>query len=227
MALTTVAEIVAFIGGVASSQTAFWAAILPGVEKSMQGFLGFNIEAQNYTESYNGTGTFELVLRNPFVNSIASVYVNSESNWNQNEAADAEHLLDPSAYFLRKDGPGNAYSRSGLLIRKGTIWDNSWIQKRGTLTTLFQQGQGNILVTYNAGFDPVPQDIKLAVWECCAMVRALRKFGDPVDSSGYEGFSYHLNMETPTSVFEQSKMQKIGSVQQVMADYKGATTRIG
>lgn len=229
MALTTVAQVIAFIGGRASQQEAFFTAILPGVEKAFKELVKFDPEQATATEYYDGNNTTDLMLRNWPPTSITSVHVDSNFYYGAGSATpDSTNIMTAGTdYYLPLDGRTGTYSGTGILKRIGTVWPGSFEYKRGRLTQFERNGHGNIRVVYQYGFSPIPDDIQLAIWECCAVVRALRGKGDPVDSESYEGYSYHLNMETPTSVFEQSKMQKVGTVQQILATYTRVRSRIG
>jgi hypothetical protein len=72
---------------------------------------------------------------------------------------------------------------------------------------------GCIKAVYVGGFDPVPYDLQLAMWQICAERRIRAKNGQPVQSESDEGYSYSLGG------MSDAEMQMIGSVQSLLAPF--------
>lgn len=194
---------------------AFIAQVRPAVESALKRVVKYEIEQATYTEYYDGSGTQYLRLRQTPVTSITSVYESSTGFWGQLSGGfpSTALLTAGSDYYLQMDGPGNAYSESGLLVRVSRIWPAAILRRAGYLGAWALHGQGNIKVTYVAGYDTIPDDIELAVWEGVALTRARRPHGQGVSSESFDGYSYSL---MPT---DQQFLQ-LASWQQVVADRK-------
>lgn len=103
-------------------------------------FVGRQLLAKSFTEFYNGNGESELLLRNYPINSITSLYNDTEDR-----LFNSSTQIDVSSDVLIMKDKG--------IIR---LWNNE---------SIFNVGTANIKITYNAGWtlSTVPYDLQLAV----------------------------------------------------------------
>lgn len=102
--------------------------------------------AQDYTEYYSGDGSQELLVRNFPINSVASLYDDTNREYG------ADTLISADDIIIQ----GDDYCFGKIEL------DDDW----------FNVGRKNIKITYNAGYSTVPADIEYAV-QCLMMAAFL------------------------------------------------------
>lgn len=112
---------------------------------------GFEASNGPFTETFDGDGTPILRVSNGPISSITSVKVGSSS----------QTTLDASSYTIR----GNQ-----ILLINGSASELVWDSVSSGLTgahrgVCFPEGAGNVEVVYEGGYDTVPGDLKLVVYE--------------------------------------------------------------
>lgn len=217
MALVTLSGLKDYLGIETTTEDGFLNAVIPGVEAALKRLIGFEIEAQNsLTEYYAGNNSNFLRLRETPVRSVTSVFVDPSGAWGQYAGgfAASTQLTAGLDYYLRMDGPLGLTSASGTLVRLGNrVWPGKVVNEVGLLTNYKVAGEGNIKVVYNSGFETIPADIVLAVYQICAQIRLARQTGMNIQSESFEDYSYSLG--TP-----DTDLMKIGTVSQVVATYR-------
>ena len=218
MALITIGDLKLYLSITTTSEDNYLMLLRTGTEAAFKRMVGWEIEATDYTEYYDGNWTPYIALRQPPVNSIASVYLDPNGYGGQGSGAfpSTTLLVSGTDYYFQKDGPNGSYSASGLLVKIGSIWPGTFQRMRGELAAKRVRGQGNIKVAYNGGYNPVPADVKQAIFEACKQLRAARKLpGIP----GAEGLSeYNYSILAPGQL--EMEMLKIGSMAQIVATYR-------
>jgi len=106
-------------------------------------------------------------------------------------------------FVLRRDQDGGTSSRSGVLEVIGAGggglylggwggWGGGWARNWPMLTGYPVAGQGNVKVTYTAGWETMPQDLQLVALRVLAKVRLSTVWGQIISSQSYEGASTSL-----------------------------------
>lgn len=108
------------------------------VESKVKNFLNRDLEVDTYTEVYDGTGEETLVLNQYPVTSISKVEVY--------QGLDSLGAEDWDEYTQNED-----YER--LVIADSKIY---------LIGSMFPEGDKNIRVTYNAGYDTIPYEVQQA-----------------------------------------------------------------
>lgn len=115
---------------------------IDGISDLLDGMIGRDIFANDYTEKYQGTNSNSLVLRNYPINSVASV----------------RYILDGEVLEELTEDDYEINKKSGILYK-----DNPWLM---TGSSSLMSGKINfprrhIKVIYNAGYTETPADLKL------------------------------------------------------------------
>ena len=113
-------------------------------------------KATDHTEYYSGAGTIELFVINTPVNTIASIY--EDSDWVYGE----DTKIDEDTY-----APLN-----NMVVLKDSV---------------FNIGIRNIKITYNAGYNDIPGDLKQACIEETVRKFKKRENVDIISKSGADG----------------------------------------
>ena len=218
MPLTSVGKVKKHLGISASdtSQDEFLAQLLSAVEYAFAHLTDRSLELQDYTCFLSGKGGKVLLLPEYPVVSITGVWLDEAGYWGQapNAFGDATLLTQGVDYALVKDGR-DGEAETGRLLKINGVWSGKWVSVAGLLTPQLRPGQGNVRVEYAAGFDPIPDDVQLCLWQTIAQLRAERTSGRPLQSENFEDFGY-------VNAFEDAKalMMRPGSIQQVVAKYR-------
>jgi hypothetical protein len=110
------------------------------VESKVKSFLNRDLESASYVEIYDGTGESTLVLNQFPVNSVSKVEVY--------DGIDALGAEEWDEYSQNED-----YERLVIPTAKDEIY---------LIGSMFPQGEQNIRITYNAGYDTIPYEIQQA-----------------------------------------------------------------
>lgn len=216
MALTTLSLIKTALGIASSNEDTYLTAIQGGVEAALSRMTNRVFEQANYTEYYDGNNTNRLVLNQTPVYSIGSVSVDRSGRWGQNpDGFTADSLLESTDYYLIKDGPGQAYSESGILVRVEDVWLGFRARPMDLLTLDIVPGQGNIRVVYVGGYATIPNDLQMCVWEAIGALRQTKKFG-------YSGFIQSESLSASAyslGPYGESILLRVGTVPQILATY--------
>lgn len=139
IALTSLSDAKAFLGITGSSEDTIVGDLVNMASDVVNKYCNRKFLAADYTEYYNGDGTFELILKNYPVNSVDSLYDDVLRAFDSTSEIDvsADVLVDGSTGILR-------------------LWNNE---------SAFEPGQANVKVTYNAGYAlaSMPYSVKQAV----------------------------------------------------------------
>lgn len=150
--------------------------------------------ARRITEYHGGDGTQQICLRQTPVQSINSLYYDEGGYYGSSPDPfpAATLLTDGVHYALRRDSIDSpSDSDSGIVERIGTVWGaRSERTFRGLLAASTAPGQGNIKVTYTAGFRVVPYDLQLAVHRAVAEIRMTSESGGGMQSESLDYYSY-------------------------------------
>lgn len=173
MAIVTLADFKAHIGVSGTSEDSKLEVILLGAERAVESYCGRRFGSQSYTHEVDGSGAVALYLPQRPVTAVESVHVavgEFGGTW-------SDDLLwsDGSAYMV--DRTDESEDNVGRLLSMRGVWP---------------RGFRNVRVVYTAGYTRVPYDVKLAVMQLGAAVRADSENGRPVQSETLGDYSYTL-----------------------------------
>lgn len=132
------------------------------VEQAVKSFLKWGVEAvTDQIDYFDGNGYSDLQIRQPFVSSIANVWLDMTGAYGDGPSAfTGDPLTNGQDYVLRREG---GLGRSGILRRLSTTaywWPSDMIYFRDAGGLSYQRapywpaGYGNIKVQYSYGFPP-------------------------------------------------------------------------
>lgn len=113
-----------------------------GISELLDGMIGRDIFANDYTEKYKGTNSNSLVLRNYPINSVAAV----------------QCVVDGEAVEELTEDDYEISSKSGILYK-----DTPWLiaGSSNLMSSRINFPKRHIKVTYNAGYTETPADLKM------------------------------------------------------------------
>lgn len=152
-----------------------------------------DLTLKSRTEYYDGTGTQNLLLRSRpvYTSTTPQVFVDTSGYWATASGSfnsTTTQLTWGSDFSLRLDPGENGLSRSGILIRIGSTWERPQVRQQGLLSPFIGVGNGNIKVTYLAGYtvDLMPSSIRMAVLFLVSRLRYVLPLGVELGSESYE-----------------------------------------
>jgi hypothetical protein len=224
MALTDLATVKAFLGIAAdvTDHDAQLGQLISGADQAIKRWCRRDLEQATYTEYYSGLGERDLVLRQWPVTSVSDVRLDQAGFFGTRAGSFPESsALTLGTHYVLVFDEGSTSNR-GLLRRVGGIssgfggfWPIEYY--RGSLAArrmpVWPQGDGNIKVTYTAGYATVPADLTLAANELVAWLRMTSKRGGmPLQSESLADYSYTLAA--------LQGRPELGSVRQLLAPYR-------
>lgn len=169
---------------------------LDGVEESIWQWIGRErvegytpLESVQSTEYYDGNDRQMLVLRRRPVTAVPGVWVDRTGYYGQN----ASGFVDPTTAWVL--GQNFALKRSdqtegnpGILVAfSGSI--PTW-RGQAQRNPAWPRGQGNIKVTYTAGYTNLPLDLTNAICNVAAYVRKAAPRGMALETETLGRYSY-------------------------------------
>lgn len=155
--------------------------------------VGYPLAAATYTKIYRGNDTPHLFLSESPVNSITSIYEDVDAA--AGDAADpfaaATELTEGEEFYLDRQVDGGP-SMTGIVVRIGCPWPKPRYYRRGIINPLDYGSDGNIKITYNAGYSTIPDDVQMVCLQLCKLVDEMRAHGMPLSSESWSGYSYSL-----------------------------------
>lgn len=165
MALITLSEYKTYKGISGSSEDTVLASIVAAVNAAVENYVGRILEATTYTaETYDGPGGNALRLNNYPIISVTTVTCEDETL----TALDLDDRLDGDKGYWIKDNAS------------GILWNNN----------VWPRGRGIIEITYEAGYETIPDDLKHACYLIADYYRNINgKSGIISESLGAYGYS--------------------------------------
>ena len=129
------------------------------------------------------------------VRSITSLYLHWGANGDSTQFDLTNDILtNHDDYYMPIDDAINSWSRTGFVYRRGaSTWGYEMIRRLGRLFVEEDPNRGAILANYVAGCATVPADIESAAVMAVVLMYQHRKKGAPVQSEGWNGYSYSLS----------------------------------
>lgn len=185
-----------------------------GVNVSGAGTAGTGTFARTLTRFHSGNGQQCFPLDEYPVQSISSLYLDSGAAFG--EATDSfgasTLLVAGTDYNLVRNSAGQ--SLSGLVAKIGGVWPRPAERSAGLLGSSPGFANGNIKVTYTAGYLTIPADLVLAVCNLVAeMRRTAQTGGAAIQSESYDFYSYSLASATEA-------IESLSSVKSLLSRYK-------
>ena len=165
MALTTLGEVKAQgnINPLDTSRDTQIKSLINGITDLVKQTLRRDIESTQYTEYYSGDNSSVLLLNQYPIISVSRVCLDDNAYFGQESGAfpASGDLVQGTDYAIMSGTKG--VGSSGMLRRINQVWYRYPTVAPGKVALQTSAPPGNILVTYTAGFSPVPFGIKFAV----------------------------------------------------------------
>lgn len=187
--------------------------MIDGISDLVKKALNRDLELKERTEYYSGNNNAVLILNQRPVISVSRVCVDGGSYFGQSpNAFPVTSDLVPGVDYVVMAGV-NGVGSSGCLRRLGGFWPNPPIRFPGRVSVQPGWPNGNILVTYTAGLDPIPAGIVFAVNQAVLKACANAMLAGEAQSKSYEDASI--------SYVSQADLQSVfGSIDRVIGSYK-------
>lgn len=217
MALTTLAAIKAFLNIPASNTTQddWLTALQEAAEQTIKSYCNRDFESATYTEYYTGTGLRTFTLRQTPVSSITSLYLDQSGNFGLNPDGSfaATSLLVQGTDYVLDLNPSSGRSDTGIVFRINTVWPRFYREYYiGRMAGRLYSSEGNIKVTYQAGYTSIPADIQYAVAYLTSYMRRNIGSGAPLAKEKIGDYSYELA--------QPRWLEQIGELKQILGKYK-------
>lgn len=199
-----------------------YTALLDAASAYLEQYCGRKFAKTTYTEYYSGNGQRALVLRQRPVWSITSVHVDHQGYFGTSPSpfGTSTLLTAGTDYSLEQDlatVSGQPISRSGLLIRIGTIWAEMGRQYfPGKLATEIGPAFGNIKVVYVAGYETLPYDLQVALSMLVSLFQNTVVSGQPLMRERIGDYSY----EILSGRYSETTHPVFGSLDKILNRYK-------
>lgn len=169
--------------------------LIDGVSQAARRITGRDFNSATRTEYYDGTGQESLYTRHRPLTAVTSLYLDASGYAGQAAGgfAASTQLTQGTDFWVPMT---EATERNAGCIRIITnpFWE-SLVYSGGLAgqgRAVWPVGQGNIKLTYTAGYRVIPDDLAMAVHFLCAQVRTSLKVGGPVSSETFGRYSYTL-----------------------------------
>ncbi len=225
MALCTLSDVKNGLGITGNSSDAVLALCLDAADRGIKDYCKREFESRTYTHFFSGNGLKELIVREFPVQSVTSVWMDPAGYFGQgtNNPFNSTTLLSPgSDYALRIDDTLNGWSISGIIDRLGSANNQGYYFQPfggslslGGRSTSWNKGQGNIKVTYTAGYTSIPSTLK----SCCVfyaghIFKTFPNAGHLASSESLGGYSYSLMGG------DGGGAPELGSIRQMLTRYR-------
>jgi hypothetical protein len=195
--------------------------LVAGACAAVEKFVGRKIERAAYTEYLDGQGYPDLVLRQRPVASVEGVRLDWAGYYGAGPGAfPAETaLVEGVDFVLVRDDGGE--SISGLLRKIGPRSGRSGTVTPARARPAWPEGQGNVRVAYTAGYDPVPDDVKVVAaglvgyWR-----RSLPNGGLGPTGEKLGEYQYTLGQLQQAGSSALASLGEFGSARQILGKYK-------
>jgi hypothetical protein len=149
MSLTTLASTKAYIGGsFSSADDSLLASLILSADAVIAELVDRILTLGDYTETLDGSGRNNLMLPQYPINSVAEIKISSQWDWANTTALDLTRVLIKSKQGILVFNGGSTFVYGG---GHGDSSECGW-----------PRGNGNIRVTWNAGYSSIPSDVSLA-----------------------------------------------------------------
>jgi hypothetical protein len=180
------------------------------IERSLKRRLDWD----THTEFYSGDGTPFLVLNHWPVHAITSLWLSGNGWFGDGDGFTAADLLVAGDdYALSRSDTATAASLSGVVRRINGVWPKATMRQGEQLVDQPIGGNGNIKVTYEAGYTAVPPDLSLAAAQLVARIRSTLSVGGGVQSMSYEDAAV-------TFLGQAESAGMIGSIESTLRHYR-------
>lgn len=171
-------------------------------------YLGRKVGKEARTEYYSGTNTQFLPLRCRPVFTSPTILVSEDSSgfWGTTSGAfPSDTALTYGVDFGLQIDQDDGTSRSGVLVKINRYWDRPYVRRAGLLSPYFDHANGNIKVTYTAGYsvDKLPAAIRFACNALIMRMNHLMPFGFPTTGDTYEERSLQYQLPQRNVLMDQ------------------------
>lgn len=175
----------------------------------IQELLGRDLEKKSRTQYYSGSGSRRLILKSRpvFTSPTIQCWVDEAGYWGQpSDAFDDDPLTYGTDYVLIID-QDDGTSRCAILESRKGYWPRPQARQQGLLSPFAGKGNGNIKVTYTAGWttDTTPETLRQACVLLVARMDYLFPLGMEIGSESYEERNISLVAEKDDYILRQIK----------------------
>lgn len=223
MPLTTTSKVKLHLGisDTDTSQDDFLGQLLAGVEAAFAKLTDRHLELQDYVCYLSGMNSKVLLLPEYPVDEVTEVRLDRSGYYGQAGGFGASTVLSLGTdYALVKDGRGGE-AETARLYKINGVWPGRWEHRAGLLSPVMRPGAGNVRVEYSSGMDPIPDDVQLCLWQCCATLKEMRANGKMIQNENFE--EYGVGWSIPDAL---KLMSLPGYYAQVVAKYRRITPRL-
>ena len=184
--LTTIAKLKLFLGVDTTVETndPLYLMLIDAAEEAIRGYLNRTLTQATYTEYFDGPGRPDLLLTHRPVQSITGIWVDPVGYYGQASGFGSSTALVAGVDFavIR---PEQSERSPGIVRMLSSLWDGSGIAN-------WPRGQGNVKVTYVAGYNPVPLDVQVATHMLCAQMLSQQEKGVALKSETLGEYQYEV-----------------------------------
>lgn len=193
----------------------FWCGVVSrGLQSALRPFRFEPVTLTN--QIYDAPTDPLLTLRVRPVRAITSVYFRSDANGLVSRFT-SNYLLDNTdgaEYMLDVDDDLEGIALKGGVLRTNQIWGGMWWQPPLRLGSRFTSQPKCVMVSYEAGFVSVPDDVQGAAVHLVTKMLNSRKFGAQVASASLNSASYSLPQNALGNIWDE------GIVSDLLRRYK-------
>lgn len=201
MALTTVAALKTYLGETVTTFDNVYGSLIAEVEAAIKRRLRNNIERATYTNIVlDAPATEDLGLaQTPVLTSGLTVYYRGDARGDTSKFTSDYLLTRGTDYQLVTDPDNASQSRCGILRRFYRLWGVGRVSGVNSLVPRIEPEPGAVMVTWTAGYSPIPHDLILAVHLATMALFTRRQYGAAITSNSWNGGSYSLGQGPATA----------------------------
>lgn len=160
--LTTLDQFKDYLGLTSTSEDAQLHGILDSVETAIENFCRRKFKSASYTEYHDGHGLQKLFLEHRPLTAITGVWVDDDGYYgNGSDPFPSSDEWTSGTDFVPKRTDQSEKNASALIA----------LRSAGNANGYWPVGDGNIKVTYTAGYTAIPEDLILAIHSLASVVR--------------------------------------------------------
>jgi hypothetical protein len=232
MAIINTATAKILLGITGTSEDVRLDALCKAVDRAIKVYLGRDIERGSYAPGstgtpvengvgdsgyYSGDNSRFLILRQRPIVTVTSIYLDATGRFGDNpDGAFASDtlLVAGTDYVVHWDatlpGTSTRCSERGYVERINGVWPAAWRYTAGTINPTLGNHQGNIKVTYTAGYSTVPPDIQYAASTLVARIRRTAIYGTGhLEMERYEDYLYKLAPVATTMLSQVGELNQL------------------
>lgn len=202
MAIATTAEYKTYAGISGTAQDAQLNVLLPAIQADIEQYTGRLFDTATFTEYLDGTGTAELMVKNPPIASITSIKIFRTVN-------DTPTAVDSTLYTFNGDDSGIIKYQPSSFARRAPYTFRDTDGAVFTTEPNWPEGFRNIQVVYVGGYGSspaaatMPLDLKLNFYKMVSI--ELEQIGKDITLTSEDLGSYRYQRNNPEALAQIMK----------------------